>query len=182
MPLLIPLLSGERTVISLTLSERDIVARWAVKTVCVLNTASNYRRTVSSEHFRAVREGRFQPGMGVFSQQHYSTRDFYWMQGAAWSAPATSATTRRRYEELAAGSFKTSLQFKALLLLVAYWPDVHWRFLLRKGIHIPLWPHQGPCGWYETTEEFPWRDSVLAIACFHATLQIVHDRTLGVKR
>jgi hypothetical protein len=182
MPLLLRLFSGNRRVDSLSAPERRVIARWAVKTACVLNSASNYRSTVQSKHFRNAMLDRFEPGLGVFGQQHQSDQDFYWMQGAAWSAPETTTTTRREYEHLAAASFKTSLQFKDLLLLVAFWPDPRWRFGLLKGIHMPLWPVRGLCGWYDATEEFPWRDSVRAIAYFHAKLQIAHDSALRVNR
>lgn len=173
-PLLIPLFSGDKTVVELTADERTTVARWAAKTTFALNSASNYLKNVPVEHFTAIRT-EFPPGVAVYGQQHYNTLPFYWLQTSAWHM---SVPRHARLREAPPSSYKVTLQFGKLLLLVAHWPLAGWRYGLWPGIHVPLWPQKGPiAGITPARDEFPWHDSLDATAAFHCSLAICHDQS-----
>jgi hypothetical protein len=179
MPLLIPLFSGGRTVVELTAEDRTTVARWAAKTVFALNSASNYLKTVPPEHFTTIRT-EFPPGLAVFGQQHHNTLPFYWLQTSAWHM---SVPQHAQLREPPPASYKTTLQFGKLLLLVAHWPLPGWRYGLWPGIHVPLWPHKGPiAGITPASQDFPWHDSIEATAAFHCSLATCHDRSPEIRQ
>lgn len=179
MPLLVPLFSGDKTVVELTAPERVTVARWAAKTTFALNSASNYLKNVPPEHFTAIRTA-FPRGLAVFGQQHHNTLPFYWLQTSAWHM---TVPEHSRIREAPPSSYKVTLQFGKLLLLVAHWPLEGWRYGLWPGIHVPLWPQTGPIvGITPASDEFPWHDSFEATAAFHCSLAICHDQSPELKQ
>lgn len=174
MRLLVPLISGDKTVVELTADDRKIVARWAAKTSFALNSASNFLKNVPAEHFTTIRSG-FPPGMAVFGQQHHNTLPFYWLQCSAWHMSIPEHALLR---EAPPSSYKVTLQFGKLLLLVAHWPLSGWLYGLWPGIHVPLWPERGPiAGITPARNAFPWHDSIEAARAFHSTLAICHDES-----
>jgi hypothetical protein len=172
-PLLSVLFTGARTVVELSSKERAILAKWTAKTAFVLNSASNYRKSVPAVHLSSCRvaEVVLPDLVATFAQQHHGTEPFGWIQQPGWQAYTKAGKLQARIDDLARTSYKISLQFGKLLLLVAYWPHDGWRFLIWKGIHVPLWPQSGPCGWYHK-EMFPWFDSRQALAYFHLGLMV----------
>jgi len=101
------------------------------------------------------------------------------MQGSPWWLTADQRHLAGYSREfINANSYKISLQLKNLLLLVAYWPDPGWRMIVWRGVHIPLWPVQGPVAWYDDdpiAAGFSWKDSRKAQAEFHMALALRYD-------
>jgi len=180
-PLLLELLSGRREILHLDVSECEAVARWATKTVFVLNSASNYHKTIPQNHYLELRVGD-QPlpdRVYVFAQQHHGKRKFAWFQGAMWKVLNETDISGDEFERLAETSYKVTLQIGKLILLVAHWPHDGWRVAVWHGIHLPLWPRRGPVAIYESDRPFPWNDSADAVAHFHATFMLMHDPSVG---
>lgn len=183
-PLLIPLMEGETEVVELTPNQRLCVARWTCKTAFVLNSASNFHKNVPPNHFSDLyRVHNSLPSLvTVVAQQHHGESTFYWLQMpfVLTSAQAGDLTPSKA-KELVAASYKTSFQFKKLLLVVAHWPWPGWRFVLWPGIHVPLWPARGQVAYYPTDpveEGFPWNDALLALTTLHGTLSVIRDELL----
>jgi len=181
-PLLVPLMEASREVVDLTVQERAILGEWALKTVAVLNAASNFHSNVPTAHFHALyrREALPPNGVKIFGQQHHGTSVFNWMQGSVWKLVTDEADSLTEYttDYVNANSYKITLLLGQLLLVVAYWPDPNWRMLIWRGVHIPLWPIAGPIAWYGTDpleSGFQWDNSLEAQVAFHVTLGLRHD-------
>lgn len=173
-PLLRPLMQGTSRVRELSHEQRTIVARWAVKTAYMLNSASNFDSKVPTGHLAEL-YANLQPvptGVWVFAQQHQADRDFYWQQGAWWRGVQGDEVLGIDPREAAARSYKVTLQLGRLLLLVAYWPYEGWRLAIWRGVHVPLWPQRGPIASFVSNPPFPWEDSARAVFAFHSTLML----------
>jgi hypothetical protein len=178
-PLLIQLMATHRHVRDLDPEQHIQLARWACKTAWVLNSSSNFHQNVPQEHFRHVycHEHELPPRVVVVAQHHSSTRQFSWLQCAAWPAEISEDITKTGVEKLARGSYKIGLQFGDLMLLVAYWPYDGWYYSLQMNLHIPLWPARGMCGWH-SGEDWHLRESEQAFYGFHSALMIVNETRL----
>src|SRR6266852_3789939 len=77
-PFLSPLFTGARTVVELTSKERAILAKWTAKTAFVLNSASNYWKSVPAVHLSSCRvaEVVLPDRVATFAQQHHGTELF----------------------------------------------------------------------------------------------------------
>lgn len=178
-PLLIPLMDGEKEIVELEPNERLWVARWAFKTAIVLNSASNFHKNVPPDHFNYfyANQDSLPPSVIVVGQQHHDGETkFYWLQQPfVLTSEQAGDVSLDEAKKLVAASYKISFQFKKLLLAVAcwYWPD--WKYVLWRGIHVPLWPARRPVGFYGSDplqKGFPWNDAVEALTAFHLTLAI----------
>jgi len=183
-PLLVPLMEGDTVIVELSYQDRALLGRWAAKTAFLLNRSSNFHDLVPDEHFRYLYDN--QEGLPerviALGQQHHGDRDFYWMQGSMWHVSPTENPFSGDVAKLGASAYKMTLQFGKLLLLVANWPHSGYRYGLWKGIHLALWPLRGPVAWYDLSDEFPWDDSIEAIATFHASLMVRQETPLLVDR
>lgn len=178
-PALRALMTLERRVVDLGAEERIVLARWTAKTAFALNSASNYPKNIPAAHFTALRTAAppLPDRTAVYAQQHDGEATLYWLQGANWRTAVESESHEAEECKAAAKlSYKISFQFRRLLLTVAWWPDPAWHFLLWRGVHVPLWPHKGRVGWYEH-DDFPWADSLSALAHFHHGLMVAKDRS-----
>jgi hypothetical protein len=172
-PLLRPLMEGTGPVTDLTQEERAVVARWAVKTAYMLNSATNYDYKIPKRYL-AEFYANHRPvpnGVCVFAQLHHANLDFYWLQGAYWPEVSGDEALDIDPSEATISSYKVTLQLRHLLLLVACWPYEGWGLTLWRGIHVPLWPQSGPCFHFEL-DPFPWNDSIQAVAEFHRNLRV----------
>lgn len=141
MPILKPLIDGKVSVLSISDAERTIIAKWATKTAYVISHAAPLKKTPDPSHLHYMKEhaGSVPPRVGVFAQQSMATAGFRQMQRNQWrhltNTPSTSPIPP-------AGTYKIALQFRCLMLLVAYWSDPLSVIMLAAGIHIPLWPQR----------------------------------------
>jgi hypothetical protein len=173
-PLLRPLMEGTGLVTELALEQRTVVARWAVKTAYMLNSASNYDCKVPAGHLAEL-SANLQPvprGVSVFAQQHRANRKFFWQQGAWWRGVHGIEPFDIDQREAATRAYKVTLQLRHLLLLVACWPYEGWRLALWRGVHVPLWPQRGPIASFVSDPPFPFEDSIRAVGAFHGTLML----------
>src|SRR2546428_2169378 len=88
-PVLVPVIDGQRSVLTLSASERLLVARWAAKTAFMLNSSSdqsNMGMRVPVEHFDFLRThlDELPSGVGVFTGHGPGSRDFSWVQENKW--------------------------------------------------------------------------------------------------
>lgn len=177
-PLLVPLVEGIRDLGSVRLSDRAKLARWAAKTAWVLNSASNYDDLVPPQHFRHLIEGnrRLPKGVVVVAQQHALADDFFWYQGAIWPVVGDCSLREAEFERLRNESYKISLQFGRLMLLVAWWPHQPWSLVLEPGVHRPLWPNQGAVLYASSRSGPPPQTKVEALVAFHCGLAIANTQ------
>jgi hypothetical protein len=140
-PLLIGLIDGKVSLLNITAEERATVAKWATKTAYVTSYASPLKKTPDPSHLRYMRDhaGAVPPRVGVFARQGRAASDCQQVQRNFWPH-RTSFPPIRTWPE--PGSYKTAMQFRHLLLLVAYWPEEHTDFMLAASVHIPLWPQR----------------------------------------
>lgn len=177
-PILIDLISSQRFTKDLTRSERNIIAHWAMKTAFVLNSGSNYRNTVPQKHFYALshdNHDQLPTDVLVFAQQHHNTQPFFWLQSSTWQMLNIGKSKTKDLEKFAAQSYKITLQFGKLLLLIAYWSRSNWIPGIWMGIHVPIWPQSKRCILYDSESKFSWNDSQNAIIDFHMGLTIYRE-------
>lgn len=169
-----PLITGERVLVELNENERQIVGRWTAKTAYALNSSSNYLKNVPVEHLKFIRTNTHSlpDKVSSYGQQHHGARSFYWIQSPTWLLHSVSESLEDISSELNKCSYKIALQFGKLMLLIAYIPMDKIYPVLWKGIHIPLIPKAGKCGFYEA-KEFSWTDSEKALIEFHFGLQAI---------
>lgn len=171
-PILKPLITGVRVVVELNDKERQILGRWTAKTAFALNSSSNYLKNVPVDHYEYVRthSDSLPEKVSTFGQQHHGERTFYWVQSPTWILNGHESQLNVLGEKLKNSSYKIAFQFGKLMLLITYIPLEKIYPVLWKGIHIPLIPKSGKCGWYDK-KEFSWNDSEKAFIEFHMGLQ-----------
>jgi hypothetical protein len=177
-PILIDLIDLKKETKDLSRDERMVISRWATKTIYVLNLASNYFKNIPIHHFKYIKdfEDSLPSGIIVLAQQHHSSEKFYWLQSATWVI--NSYDDFSIYQKpLSEESYKISIQLGNLILLVAYNPIEDLAYSIWRGIHVPFYPKSGQIGSYEK-EEFPWDNSISAIAAFHMGLQLINKSSL----
>jgi hypothetical protein len=153
--LLIALMEKSKDINLLSNEEKHILALWTYKTALTLNLASNYYLKIPSTHFHGFYQSQdtLPERVTVLAQQHDQSEmddPFFWSQQAFWSIENCDQkdleTLKEIYEKEA---YKISFRFKHLILLVAYNPKPEYHFIMRKGVHVPIYPFAGKCGWYE---------------------------------
>ncbi len=177
--LLILLIDGKRTVYALTDEERLLVSRWSAKTAYVLSHATPLKETVEPTHLRFIagNSTNLRPGVGVFAQQAVSTREFAYYQRNRWP----EFTMVPGAGDPLPGSYKIALEFRRLMLLIAYWPSPSAAFVLAAGVHLPLWPIQNfyLC-YYSPTEPPTPYDSHVVLDRFGSSLGIAYRSAADV--
>jgi len=139
MPILKQLVDGTISLLSISNLERTIVSRWATKTAYVISYAAPLGKTPHPSHLLYMKEnaGAVPPRVEVFGYQMAAKVGFGQIQRNHWPH-----LTNKPYSGTAPpdGTYKTAMQFRCLMLLVAYWPDPVSELMIAAGIHIPLWP------------------------------------------
>ncbi len=139
MPILKPLIDGTVSLLSISNTERTIVARWATKTAYVVSHAAPLGKTPDPSHLRYIKEnaGAVPPRVEVFGFQMISNVGFGQIQRNHWPHLTNTPYTGTAPPD---GTYKTAMQFRCLMLLVAYWSAPNSELMIAAGIHIPLWP------------------------------------------
>lgn len=171
---IIDLASDKKLIEDLDQKEKLLLAKWAFKTALVLNHGSNFLKNIPKKHYSHLHKypNVLPQRVAVFAQQHWSTEKFYWIQGSQWHISSKDSSLNKNIESIIKSkSYKIALQFKNLLLLVAYNPIRNYLFSLWKGIHGSLYHPKGKTMWYKKNpDDFPWNDSIKALATFHISL------------
>jgi hypothetical protein len=134
-PILIPLIDDPRRMEALGLHQRTTIARWAVKTVAVLNRASAFgssgnemSRPVPNDHLTDVMNGRLPSGVAVLGCGYPSSKLLDWLQLGTWMAPSNRIPLREADRNR---GYKIALAFRDLVAGCL--------LSLRR---IPLWCHR----------------------------------------
>lgn len=171
--ILIDLIDGNKSVNNLSENERFIISRWALKTALTLNAGSNFHKYIPETHYRELYEisTALPKGIIIAVQQYNNSEAFYWQQGASWSirGETLSVADVNRFET---ETYKITFSFGQLVVSVTYLPFADYLPALWKGIHIPLYPAQRQCMWYERSD-FPWNDTIEAVVNFHLGLEAI---------
>lgn len=165
------LITSEIEVIELNQLDRFELAKWTAKTAYLLNYYSNFDRKIPIDHIKLIyKNNDIAKNVIVLAQQHHGESKFYWFQSASWVCETNQEKRKDIEDYLQKESYKISLQFGKLILLIACIPSDRFSYIVWKGIHVPLYPTAGPIYYYDK-EHFPWNDSVEAISAFHMGLQ-----------
>jgi phage-related protein len=105
--------------------ERQILRRWTAKTAYSLNSSSNYLKNIPEHHYRFIKANTnsLPSKVSSFAQQHHGKRAFYWIQSATWVLNGKSDDLAEIARSLNSNSYKISIQFGKLLLLLSYLPE-----------------------------------------------------------
>jgi hypothetical protein len=135
------LIAGTASLLSISDAERTVVAKWATKTSYVISHATLLKKTPDPSHLRYMRDngGAVPPRVGVYGSQYPATANFHQLQLNKWPHMTNRPPLPVPPAPLA-GSYKIALQFRTLLLLVAYWPELETEQLMAVGVHVPLSP------------------------------------------
>ena len=171
-PILIRLISGDRTLDDLSDAERVVVAGWAVKTAMVIDYASGTHK-VPRAHRHAIGPAPtlWPQGLCVVAWQRKNDKRVYFAGGPAWDRFYPHEPVKYHGDhDLAESAYKVTTQFGDLIITVAFWPDMeHWHIGREANLHHPLWWPADHDYWRLLTNPEPVPDTdgtVLAILKF----------------
>jgi hypothetical protein len=122
LPVLRPLVRGERTVAELTASGARKVAVWAVKTFLTLSAAVQEKRAPQKHYAALLGDPLSVPsGIHVFATQRDLSTDAHYTIDATW-AQSRACATAEDAQAVKDTSYKACLQLGKLLLVVVWWP------------------------------------------------------------
>src|SRR5260370_14059352 len=132
-------IDGPISLLSISNAKRTIVSRWATKTAYVIGHAAPLGKTPDPYHLHYMKEnaGAVPPRVEVFGCQIISKVGFGQIQRNHWPHLTNTPPMRTAPPD---GTYKTALQFRNLMLLVAHWSAPTSELMIAAGIHIPLWP------------------------------------------
>jgi hypothetical protein len=169
-PLVIDLMTGQRTLHALGPEQRVLLGRWAAKTVFVLSNAAPMQAAVPEDHPPTLREvsETLPAGIGVFANQHEHTGKFSYVQKNHWLRFSEEEQPEHPQR------YKIALQLQNLLLLVAHWPPPT-RLVLAAATHVPIWPIETLSPSYYPGIDLPRPyDSRSILMRFSDTLAVLH--------
>lgn len=137
-PILSALVRSERDLKTLNRAERQTLSRWTVKTALMLDVGGLEPR-VPLFHFKELFANRphIPEGLYVFARHHAATLPWYYIGGAWWKYPTLEANALQTAQDT---SYKIALQFREIILIVAYWPLRNWGLRVERGELSLLWP------------------------------------------
>jgi len=174
-PILTELIEGTRSLFSISADERFLVARWAAKTAYALSHAAPLKKTPDPAHMRFLVDNSegLASGVGVFAQQVTTRNTFANIQRNRWPVQTDNPLP----DSASAGRYKIAMEFRHLMLLVAFWPLPRAHFLLLAGIHVPLWPvREWYPAYFDKVQSSAAEDSRSLLDKFCSHLGIVHER------
>ncbi|WP_147322748.1 HNH endonuclease [Emticicia sp. C21] len=178
MPILKPLIRGEKGVVELNEKERMIVSRWTAKTAYALHCSSDFVKIVPNEHYKYIKDNlnTLPDNVWVFGQQHHGKRPFNWQQSSLIDTVEEDGKSSSNKEKLIK-TYKISFQFGKLMLMIAFMPHENIKMAIWAGIHIPLIFKSVNCYWYHK-QEFPWYNSEKAFLEFDLGLHVLKNNNL----
>jgi hypothetical protein len=116
---------------------RFVLTRWACKTAFVLATSSNYPLLVPTNQLRAIAGAGLPDNVLVAISRAAPTPGYHWVQGLPWNI--LSVREKAELRRVSSRSYLTALRFGKLMILVGHWADPSWYYVLRRGLHFPVW-------------------------------------------
>jgi hypothetical protein len=148
-PVLVSLIDHVRTVESLSADERTLVSKWAGKTAYLHSWTGPLKDPVQASHVEALcgENGAMVAGVGVFTKQDEYAQPSGYVQTGHW--PQLCPNPRPDGVATPGEAYKVGLQYRNLYLLVAFWPDPNSTLTRAVGMHLRLFPLDGPDPEYE---------------------------------
>ena len=126
-PLLVPILDTPTLVDEWSIEDREVLARWAVKTSLMAISVSIASSNVPEDHFTAIKKSIIPAGISVFAGYHFmGDKGFSYEAGRHWHVDAPAETPHEVRTEILhtvhKHSYKVCLQFRSLLLMTVFSP------------------------------------------------------------
>jgi hypothetical protein len=136
----------------------------------MVNLSADFPLTVPEAHLRALGRGMPEEGVYVFWGTHFGQPRLSWSQGPIWRTHAD--VSDKTFQRLVWRSYKVALSVGRLLLLVSFWPDPEWHYLMAQQVHERLWPIEGSRLYYPVPF-FPNKNATEAASMFNWSLGIL---------
>ncbi|MFA5210984.1 MAG: hypothetical protein WC414_00580 [Patescibacteria group bacterium] len=166
-PLLKILIKNKKDISSLTLKEREVIARWFIKTASMLNYSSDIDNflEINKKDLLFLKNKIPNNNYFVLGTQHNPTKKFYWIQGQTALIWDEKDFNIEDYNK----NYKIVMQFGSLILLFAYLDKENSNYfpVLVGGVHNLFWPQSSKkCCFKEDKDSFPFNNSELANISF----------------
>lgn len=173
-PILVSLMEGHRSLPELSRDEATIVAKWTTKIAYLLANASMAGKPVPPAHLHALTgdDGQVLPAVGVFGYQCVYDQVLSHLQIAYWSQVIANGAHAVNPETPQPDAYKTVLQYRHLMLLVAHWPYPESALAIAVGLHVPLWPKQVIWPAYSKQRQVPAPSSLPIMKSFAEALVV----------
>ncbi|WP_251284736.1 hypothetical protein [Cytobacillus sp. AMY 15.2] len=140
-PILLPLLKEDFTNEPLValLKNKETFAKWAYKTVIILNRATNFHKIIPRRHYRLFHRTKRLPENTFVAFAVAEKPDINWVQtktAMILGNDAESITKNPRYQDI----YMICLQLNRVLIKVAYIPFYHYKYTPREN-EIVLFPN-----------------------------------------
>jgi hypothetical protein len=134
-----PFLRGPNPLTTLTIEERQIIARWAAKTTCVIESVTPGRKEeqnwISADAEQVRVQSALPDGWAIFAMLHSPTRPIFMSGSRSWIIDSKMPQTLRNG---LAKTPRTVIQIGSLILLTIHIADPRLYLQAVKGIHYPL--------------------------------------------
>lgn len=135
-PILVPLIEGVKNLEVLSKSEKLLIARWAVKTACVIESVNFTESSNFSFDPKLIRERQtLPPGWAVFAFIHNATNTLTWFSNNVWFVEGNLTDELRIKVE---DCRKTIFQFKDLVIATIYIGDERLKLKAVSSTHFPI--------------------------------------------
>jgi hypothetical protein len=172
MGVLKPLMDGQMAFEQLSEEEKRILTRWSFKTAIVLNSGSNFYKLVPLEHYELVYNNKFPATLLVTATSHNPNSRFYLAEINNWVG-GNSKVDKSKLRKGVEDAYKTVMQFRNLILMVAYWPIYGWKYNLEQNTHYMLHkPSKMGIEYYKHQIPFPTNDTERAVVSVSMSLEV----------
>ncbi len=131
-----PIIAGNKELVTLTKSEKLLIARWAIKTTCVIESINFSELSNFSFDSQILKDRQtMPPGWAVFAFTHQATSTIGWLSNNVWFIEGIlSDELKVKAEECK----KTIFQLKNLIIATIYIGDARLKLKAVKPIHFPI--------------------------------------------
>jgi hypothetical protein len=140
--LLRALMDAERPIAGASVAERELLARWCVKTAFSYRSADPAPNLVDPVHAQMLAEGDLPP-VHVVARQTPTDLGLGSSATQRWLV-SYPRPERAAVEQRVGRSHKTVLMLGHLCVAVCFWPDAGWPVVISRRSHTPLWPARAP--------------------------------------
>lgn len=135
-PLILPLINGEKKLEDLSKVEKRMIARWSVKTTCVIESVNFSKSSYISFDPKIIKDRQtLPPGWAVFAFTHESTNTLTWFSNNVWFIEGFLTDDLRTKCE---GYKKIIFQLKNLVIATIFIGDERLKLKAVKKTHYPI--------------------------------------------